>query len=83
MKNEIYDNMLSAYGATTEQERRNAIFEVNQQVYLPDSTMAVSLMLPLSMAVLVSEFFMASNASADGQELTLDLIRDFYSDFNL
>ena len=34
MKNEIYDNMLSAYGATTEQERRNAIFEVNQQVTL-------------------------------------------------
>lgn len=34
MKNEIYDNMLSAYGATTEQERRNAIFEVYQQVIL-------------------------------------------------
>ena len=34
MKNEIYDNMLSAYGTTTEQERRNAIFEVNQQVIL-------------------------------------------------
>ena len=34
MKNEIYDNMLSAYGATTEQEMRNAIFEVNQQVIL-------------------------------------------------
>ena len=34
MKNGIYDNMLSAYGATTEQERRNAIFEVNQQVIL-------------------------------------------------
>ena len=34
MKNEIYDNMLSAYGATTEQERRNAIFEANQQVIL-------------------------------------------------
>ena len=34
MKNEIYDNMLSAYGATTEQESRNAIFEVNQQVIL-------------------------------------------------
>lgn len=34
MKNEIYDNMLSAYGATTEQEKRNAIFEVNQQVIL-------------------------------------------------
>lgn len=34
MKNEIYENMLSAYGATTEQERRNAIFEVNQQVIL-------------------------------------------------
>ena len=34
MKNEIYDNMLSAYGVTTEQERRNAIFEANQQVML-------------------------------------------------
>ncbi len=34
MKNEIYYNMLSAYGATTEQERRNAIFEVNQQMIL-------------------------------------------------
>ena len=34
MKNEVYDNMLSAYGATTEQEKRNAIFEVNQQVIL-------------------------------------------------
>ena len=34
MKNEIYDNMLSAYDATTEQQKRNAIFEVNQQVIL-------------------------------------------------
>lgn len=34
MKNEIYDNMLSAYDATTEQQRWNAIFEVNQQVIL-------------------------------------------------
>lgn len=34
MKNEIYDNMLSVYGVTTEQERRNAIFEANQQVIL-------------------------------------------------
>lgn len=34
MKNEIYDNMLSTYGVTTEQERRNAIFEANQQVIL-------------------------------------------------
>ena len=34
MKNEIYDNMLSAYGVTTEQDRRNAIFEANQQVIL-------------------------------------------------
>ena len=34
MKNEIYDNMLSAYGVTTDQERRNAIFEANQQVIL-------------------------------------------------
>lgn len=34
MKNEIYDNMLSRYDLTTEQNRRNAIFEVNQQVIL-------------------------------------------------
>ena len=34
MKNEIYDNMLSAYSVTTEQERCNAIFEVNHQVIL-------------------------------------------------
>ncbi len=34
MKNEIYDEMLSAYELTTEQQRRNAIFEVNQQVIL-------------------------------------------------
>lgn len=34
MKNEIYDKMLSAYGLSTEQQKRNAIFEVNQQVIL-------------------------------------------------
>ena len=34
MNNEIYDNMLSAYDMVTEQQRRNAIFEVNQQVIL-------------------------------------------------
>lgn len=34
MKNGIYDNMLSAYDLSTEQQRRNAIFEVNQQVIL-------------------------------------------------
>ena len=34
MNNEIYDNMLSAYDVATEQQRRNAIFEVNQQVIL-------------------------------------------------
>ena len=34
MKNEIYDNMLSAYDLSTEQKKRNAIFEVNQQVIL-------------------------------------------------
>ena len=31
MKNEIFDNMLSRYDLTTEQHKRNAIFEVNQQ----------------------------------------------------
>ena len=34
MKNEIYDSMLSAYDLSTEQQRRNAVFEVNQQVML-------------------------------------------------
>ena len=34
MKNEIYDSMLSQYDLTTEQNKRNAIFEVNQQVIL-------------------------------------------------
>ncbi len=34
MKNDIYDNMLSAYDLSTEQKKRNAIFEVNQQVIL-------------------------------------------------
>lgn len=34
MKNEIYNNMLSRYDLTTEQNKRNAIFEVNQQVIL-------------------------------------------------
>lgn len=34
MKNAIYDNMLAAYDFSTEQQKRNAIFEVNQQVIL-------------------------------------------------
>lgn len=34
MRNEIYDNMLSRYDLTTEQNKRNAVFEVNQQVIL-------------------------------------------------
>ncbi len=34
MKNDIYDNMLSAYDLSTEQQKRNAIFEVNQQIIL-------------------------------------------------
>ena len=34
MKNEIYDSMWSRYDLTTEQNNRNAIFEVNQQVIL-------------------------------------------------
>lgn len=34
MKNDIYDNMLSAYDLSTEQKKRNAIFEVNQQIIL-------------------------------------------------
>ena len=34
MSNGIYDSMLSAYDLSTEQKKRNAIFEVNQQVIL-------------------------------------------------
>ncbi len=34
MKNDIYDSMLSAYDLSTEQQKRNAFFEVNQQVIL-------------------------------------------------
>ena len=34
MKNEIYDSMLSRYNLTTEQNKRNAIFEINQQMIL-------------------------------------------------
>lgn len=34
MKNEIFDNMLSHYDLTTELNKKNAIFEVNQQIIL-------------------------------------------------
>ena len=32
--NDIYNKMLSAYDLSTEQQKRNAIFEVNQQIIL-------------------------------------------------
>ena len=32
--NEIFNQMLSGYDMTTEQQKRNAIFEVNQQIIL-------------------------------------------------
>lgn len=34
MNNDIYANMLSAYDLSTEQQKRDAVFEVNQQVIL-------------------------------------------------
>ena len=34
MKNEIFDSMLSQYDLTTEQNKKNALFEVNQQIIL-------------------------------------------------
>ena len=34
MSNQIFNQMLSAYEQTTEQQKRNAIFEINQQVIL-------------------------------------------------
>lgn len=34
MSNEIFNQMLSAYDLTTEQQKRNATFEVNQQIIL-------------------------------------------------
>ena len=51
MKNEIYDSMLSRYDLKTEQNKRNAIFEVNQQVIL--CIVVDSLNLQHSMAVRV------------------------------
>lgn len=41
--NEIFNQMLSAYDLTTEQKKRNATFEVNQQIIWQDSIMADSL----------------------------------------
>ena len=32
--NDIYNKMLSVYDLSTEQQKRNAIFEVNQQIIL-------------------------------------------------
>ena len=63
MKNEIYDNMLSAYDMATEQQRRNAVFEVNQQVILAGLYNGGFFDVAASMVVPVSESFMASNAS--------------------
>lgn len=34
MKNEIFDNMLSRYELATEQQKRNAVSEINQQIIL-------------------------------------------------
>lgn len=35
MRNELFDQMLSAYDLTTEQQKLNATFEVNQQIRRP------------------------------------------------
>lgn len=32
--NDIYNQMLTAYDQSTEQQKRNAVFEVNQQIIL-------------------------------------------------
>lgn len=32
--NDLYNQMLSAYELATEQQRRNAVFEINQQIIL-------------------------------------------------
>ena len=53
MKNEIFDNMLSRYDMTTEQHKRNAIFEVNQQMILAGLMLEGSLSQLRSMAELV------------------------------
>ena len=34
MRNELFNQMLSAYDLTTEQQKLNATFEVNQQIIL-------------------------------------------------
>jgi len=53
MSNDIYNSMLQGYPMDTDQQKRNAIFEVNQQVYLLDSTMVASSTKLLSMEALV------------------------------
>lgn len=53
MKNEIFDNMLSRYDLTTEQHKRNAIFEVNQQMILAGLYVGGFLSRRRSMVVLV------------------------------
>ncbi len=60
MKNGIYDNMLSAYDLSTEQQKRNAIFEVNQQVILAGLYNGGFLTLRLSMEAHASAYSMVS-----------------------
>lgn len=50
--NEIYQNMLSAYDCSTEQQRRNAVFEVNQQIALAGLYLFLSpVLFPLHLAL--------------------------------
>ena len=64
MTNDIYDSMLSAYDLSTEQKKRNAIFEVNQQIILAGLYNGGSSTWRHSMAVRVFAFSMVFNALA-------------------
>ena len=64
MTNDIYDSMLSAYDLSTEQKKRNAIFEVNQQIILAGLYNGGSSTWLRSMAVHVFVISMVFNALA-------------------
>ncbi len=58
MKNDIYNDMLSAYDLSKEQQKRNAIYEVNQQVILAGLYNGVFFDVAAFMGTLVFVFFM-------------------------
>lgn len=61
--NDLYNQMLSAYELATEQQRRNAVFEINQQIILAGLYSGGFLTKLLSMEEHVFVFFMVCRDS--------------------